>query len=250
MLVSVVGFYLFNLFFFFFLTWDPGILRSLSKCHGQACPWSIGGRGHLRDELHRVPWEPRRRGLLCAHPVTGEPGEQREDNNDAEPWQRPAARWSNRPQQEVRNSSHVSIKTRWPEPLAVDLKGASLCALRDNLVLTKSGPAEFRFRLSGVQLSDRGYYWCDITAFTKQQPGQTWTKATSAESNKIRIDFQENGGCDQTLRLFPVSVTSLSAFMLTSDQEGLGLHLGETHVLTGFWLLFLLLDQFWDVLSL
>ncbi|XP_070711671.1 prostaglandin F2 receptor negative regulator [Pempheris klunzingeri] len=64
---------------------------------------------------------------------------------------------------------------------------------RDNLVLTKSGPAEFRFRLGGVQLSDRGFYWCHITAWTKQQPGQTWTKATSAESNKVRIDFQENG---------------------------------------------------------
>uniref|UniRef100_A0A3Q1B3J7 Ig-like domain-containing protein n=1 Tax=Amphiprion ocellaris TaxID=80972 RepID=A0A3Q1B3J7_AMPOC len=64
---------------------------------------------------------------------------------------------------------------------------------RDSLVLTKSGPAEFRFRLAGVQLSDRGFYWCDITAWTKQQPGQTWTKATSSESNKVKIDFQENG---------------------------------------------------------
>ncbi|XP_031147993.1 prostaglandin F2 receptor negative regulator [Sander lucioperca] len=64
---------------------------------------------------------------------------------------------------------------------------------RDSLVLTKSGPAEFQFRLAGVQLSDRGFYWCDITAWTKQQPGQAWTKATSAESNKVRIDFQENG---------------------------------------------------------
>lgn len=64
---------------------------------------------------------------------------------------------------------------------------------RDQLVLLKSGPTEFRFRLGAVQLSDRGYYWCDVTAFTKQQPGQTWTKAASAESNKIRIDFQENG---------------------------------------------------------
>lgn len=66
--------------------------------------------------------------------------------------------------------------------------------LRDNLVLTKSGPAEFRFRLAGVQLSDRGFYWCDITAWTKQQPGQMWTRVISAESGKIRIDFQENGG--------------------------------------------------------
>lgn len=84
------------------------------------------------------------------------------------------------------NKSHVPVV----------LKHSSLCALRDNLVLVKSSPSEFRFRLSGVQLSDRGYYWCDITAWTKQQPGQAWTKAASAESNKIRIDFQENGGSD------------------------------------------------------
>uniref|UniRef100_A0A8C2ZGU8 Ig-like domain-containing protein n=1 Tax=Cyclopterus lumpus TaxID=8103 RepID=A0A8C2ZGU8_CYCLU len=64
---------------------------------------------------------------------------------------------------------------------------------RDSLVLTKSGPAEFRFRLAGVQLADRGFYWCDITAWTKQQAGQAWTRATSAESNKVKIDFQENG---------------------------------------------------------
>ncbi|KAK5847570.1 hypothetical protein PBY51_016687 [Eleginops maclovinus] len=64
---------------------------------------------------------------------------------------------------------------------------------RDSLVLTKAGPAEFRFRLVGVQLSDRGFYWCVITAWTKQQPGQAWTRATSAESNKVKIDFQENG---------------------------------------------------------
>lgn len=86
--------------------------------------------------------------------------------------------------------------------------------LRDNLVLTKSGPVEFRFRLSGVQLSDRGYYWCDITAWTKQQPGQAWTKATSAESNKIRIDFQENGGSERRLGFFTVSVTSRRASVI------------------------------------
>ncbi|XP_027147384.1 prostaglandin F2 receptor negative regulator [Larimichthys crocea] len=64
---------------------------------------------------------------------------------------------------------------------------------RDSLVLAKTGPAEFRFRLAGVQLSDRGFYWCDITAWTKQQLGQAWTKVASAESNKVKIDFQENG---------------------------------------------------------
>lgn len=85
---------------------------------------------------------------------------------------------------------HVRVDARSPIVLP-------FCSLRDNLVLTKFSPVEFRFRLSGVQLSDRGYYWCDITAWTKVQPGQAWTKATSAESNKIRIDFQENGGSEQ-----------------------------------------------------
>ena len=63
-------------------------------------------------------------------------------------------------------------------------------------MLTKSGRLEFRFRLAGVQLADRGFYWCDVHAWTKPADGGaggTWTEATSAESNKVRIDFQENG---------------------------------------------------------
>lgn len=61
------------------------------------------------------------------------------------------------------------------------------------MVLTKTGPAEFRFRLAGVQLSDRGFYWCSVTAVTKQQPEEEWTTVISSESNKIEINFQENG---------------------------------------------------------
>lgn len=99
------------------------ILRSLSKCYGQACSGSICWRGYVWDELHRVPREPWGRGLLCAHPITGEPGQQREDDNDAEPWQCPAARWRNRPQQEVRGYLHVYVEARFPKPhLPVVLK--------------------------------------------------------------------------------------------------------------------------------
>ncbi|XP_044200678.1 prostaglandin F2 receptor negative regulator isoform X2 [Thunnus albacares] len=94
--------------------------------------------------------------------------------------------------QESLESNVRTIMTLSPDNV-VQHGGATDPNRRDSLVLTKSGPAEFRFRLSGVQLSDRGFYWCDITAWTKQQPGQTWTKATSSESNKVRIDFQENG---------------------------------------------------------
>ncbi|KAK2856923.1 hypothetical protein Q5P01_005658 [Channa striata] len=94
--------------------------------------------------------------------------------------------------QESLESSVRTIMTLSPDNV-VQHGGATDPNRRDNLVLTKFGAAEFRFRLAGVQLIDRGFYWCDITAWTKQQPGQTWTKATSSESNKVRIDFQENG---------------------------------------------------------
>ncbi|XP_026157630.1 prostaglandin F2 receptor negative regulator [Mastacembelus armatus] len=94
--------------------------------------------------------------------------------------------------QESEQSSVKTIMTLSPDNV-LQHGGATDPNRRDNLVLTKSGPAEFRFRLVGVQLIDRGFYWCYITAWTKQQPGQTWTKATNAESNKLRIDFQENG---------------------------------------------------------
>ena len=91
----------------------------------------------------------------------------------------------------IRTSTHGRFSG---VPFILTCPHVCLCPLRESLVLTKSGPAEFRFRLVGVQLSDRGYYWCDITAWTKQQPGHAWTRATSAESNKVRVDFQENGG--------------------------------------------------------
>uniref|UniRef100_A0A8D3DTJ1 Ig-like domain-containing protein n=1 Tax=Scophthalmus maximus TaxID=52904 RepID=A0A8D3DTJ1_SCOMX len=94
--------------------------------------------------------------------------------------------------QESLESNVRTIMTLSPDNV-LQHGGATDPNRRDSLVLTKSGPAEFRFRLAGVQLSDRGFYWCDITAWTKQQAGQTWTRATSAESNKVRIDFQENG---------------------------------------------------------
>ncbi|XP_028998461.1 prostaglandin F2 receptor negative regulator [Betta splendens] len=94
--------------------------------------------------------------------------------------------------QENLGSNVKTIMSLSPDNI-VQHGGATQPNRRDNLVLTKSGPSEFRFRLAGVQLTDRGFYWCDVTALTKPQPGQAWTRATSAESNKVRIDFQENG---------------------------------------------------------
>ncbi|XP_056320636.1 prostaglandin F2 receptor negative regulator [Danio aesculapii] len=62
----------------------------------------------------------------------------------------------------------------------------------DSVVLEKSGATEYRFRLYGAQVSDRGFYCCDVTAWTRHQ-SQDWTKIISAESSKIQIDFVHTG---------------------------------------------------------
>ncbi|CAL8290827.1 unnamed protein product [Lota lota] len=94
--------------------------------------------------------------------------------------------------QESIDSNVRTIMTLSPDNV-LQYGGATDPNRRDSLVLIKSGPLEFSFRLAGVQLADRGFYWCDISGWTKQDAGQAWTQATSAESNKVKIDFQENG---------------------------------------------------------
>lgn len=69
----------------------------------------------------------------------------------------------------------------WGEPSRVD-----------SVVLEKTGQLEYRFRLYGVQVTDRGNYYCDVTAWTRDQK-QEWVKAVSAESNKIEIAFVHTG---------------------------------------------------------
>ena len=64
---------------------------------------------------------------------------------------------------------------------------------QDSVVLLRTGPNEFSFRLQGVQVSDRGFYSCEVSAWTKQ-PGETdWTKAVRGESNKVQISFDHTG---------------------------------------------------------
>ncbi|XP_063070011.1 prostaglandin F2 receptor negative regulator-like [Engraulis encrasicolus] len=79
----------------------------------------------------------------------------------------------------------------------------------DSVALEKTGPLEYRFRLYGAQLSDRGFYYCDVTAFTREQGGGAtgsdagagtgsaggtdWSRVVSGESNKIQIAFEDTG---------------------------------------------------------
>lgn len=75
----------------------------------------------------------------------------------------------------------------------------------DSVALEKTGPLEYRFRLYDAQLSDRGLYYCEVTAWTREQGGSgsgsasgttgggDWTRVVSAESNKIHISFEDKG---------------------------------------------------------
>lgn len=69
----------------------------------------------------------------------------------------------------------------WSEPSRID-----------SVVLEKTGQLEYRFRLYGAQVSDRGFYYCIVTAWMRDQ-SQDWIKAISAESNKIEIAFTDTG---------------------------------------------------------
>ncbi|KPP76139.1 prostaglandin F2 receptor negative regulator-like [Scleropages formosus] len=62
----------------------------------------------------------------------------------------------------------------------------------DGVMLDKTGPGQFRFRLYGAQISDNGLYFCDATAWTRDA-GNSWVKAVSAESNRIPVAFTVSG---------------------------------------------------------
>lgn len=62
----------------------------------------------------------------------------------------------------------------------------------DSVVMEKIGPKEFRFRLYGAMVSDSGFYFCDVTAWTRDT-GKEWTKAVNAASNRVQISITDTG---------------------------------------------------------
>ncbi|KAL6484789.1 hypothetical protein MHYP_G00068340 [Metynnis hypsauchen] len=80
----------------------------------------------------------------------------------------------------------------------------------DSVALEKMGQQEYRFRLYGVQVSDRGFYCCEVTAWTRDQSSD-WSRAVSAESNKIEIAFADSGP------VFNVSIHSDKYRVLPGD---------------------------------
>lgn len=59
----------------------------------------------------------------------------------------------------------------------------------DRLCLVKTGTAEFLFRMQNVQMMDRGFYSCEVAAWTKPD-GNNWVEMTKGESNKVQINFE------------------------------------------------------------
>lgn len=72
---------------------------------------------------------------------------------------------------------------------------------RDGLMLVKTGKREFQFRIQAVQVSDRGFYSCEMKAWTKQA-GEDWVEMAKGVSNKVQIAFAHKGPT------FDVSISS------------------------------------------
>ncbi|XP_052449012.1 prostaglandin F2 receptor negative regulator [Carassius gibelio] len=63
---------------------------------------------------------------------------------------------------------------------------------KDSLMLVKTGKREFQFRIQAVQVTDRGFYSCEMKAWTKQ-PGEDWIEMAKGVSNKVQIAFAHKG---------------------------------------------------------
>ncbi|TSK17772.1 Prostaglandin F2 receptor negative regulator [Bagarius yarrelli] len=70
-----------------------------------------------------------------------------------------------------------------------------------SLNLIKTGNMEFLFRIHSVQMMDRGFYYCEVAAWTKPD-GNNWMEITKGESNKIQMNFEHR------MPSFALSVTS------------------------------------------
>lgn len=60
---------------------------------------------------------------------------------------------------------------------------------QNSLSLVKTGSTEFLFRILNVQMMDRGFYSCEIAAWTKPDKNY-WEEMMKGESNKVQINFE------------------------------------------------------------
>ncbi|KAI4898104.1 hypothetical protein NFI96_015368, partial [Prochilodus magdalenae] len=96
----------------------------------------------------------------------------------------------------------------------LQLEDGMAASRTDSVALEKMGQQEYRFRLYGVQVSDRGFYYCEVAGWTRDQSSE-WSRAASAESNKIEIAFADTGP------VFNVSIHSDRHRVLPGDTAKL-----------------------------
>ncbi|KAK2850225.1 hypothetical protein Q7C36_009008 [Tachysurus vachellii] len=114
----------------------------------------------------------------------------------------------------IRYEEMAGGKTRKVLSLSADsvlqLEEGVVPSRADGVALEKTGPLEYRFRLNSAQVSDRGFYFCDVTAWTRDQ-SNTWKSGVSAKSNKIQLNFTDTGP------VFNVSIFSDSSQIMPGD---------------------------------
>lgn len=74
----------------------------------------------------------------------------------------------------------------------LQLEEGTVPSRADSVALEKTGPLEYHFRLNGAQVSDRGFYYCNVTAWTRDR-SNIWDSRISVPSNKIQLDFADTG---------------------------------------------------------
>lgn len=62
---------------------------------------------------------------------------------------------------------------------------------KDSLNLARTGREEFKFRIQGVQLTDRGFYSCEVGVWTRQE-GNDWIEIAKKDSNKVLLAFEHS----------------------------------------------------------
>lgn len=85
--------------------------------------------------------------------------------------------------------------------LLLKLEDVGEPARSHSLMLLKTKKTEFEFRIPAVRLSDRGFYYCEMKAWTRQI-GDEWVEVAKGLSNKVQIAFTHKGPT------FDVSISS------------------------------------------
>ncbi|KAA0722695.1 Prostaglandin F2 receptor negative regulator [Triplophysa tibetana] len=86
------------------------------------------------------------------------------------------------------SSSSRKLASLGPE-MVLKLEDWTESARRDGLMLIKTSKTEFQFRMSGVQVTDRGFYSCEMKAWSKPS-GDDWMEMARGVSNKVQITFE------------------------------------------------------------